>query len=117
MSIKIYPLNDWVHPVKLFEVEAGAITRTPLETGTVTGFLATSGSPTATAADASLVATAAHVANGWWRVSIDGTLLTASLMDTHFASTNPWLILQQTGNIRTVYELEYLPYREGTVEE
>ncbi len=112
----LYPLNDFILKVKLKEVVAGSVSATPLTTGTVTGFLSTALTPTATAADASLVATCAHVSGGTWRVSVDASLLTAALLNTHFASATPYLILQQADGFRTYVTLAYSASRAATVE-
>ena len=113
---KISSQNDFVIAVKLYQVASGAITRTAHTSGTVTGFLATSNESDATAADASLVATISHVSDGWWRVSIDASVLTQSLMDTHFAAATPYLIISQSNNFRRYIELDYDDALEAPVE-
>lgn len=113
---KISSQNDFIIKVKLYEVASGAITRSALTTGTVTGFLSTSNASDATAADASLVATISHVSDGWWRVSIDASVLTQTLMDTNFASpASCYLIITQSNNFRRYIELEYSDALEAPV--
>jgi hypothetical protein len=113
MATYLYPLNDLALSVTLKEVSATTGAVTVLTTGTVTGFLATSSGPTATAADPSLVATCNYSsALGKWVVTIDAAILTASLLNTHFAAATPYLILQSASNFRTYITLTYSAGRE-----
>lgn len=117
MKPKISSQNDFVCAVKLFEVADAKITKSALTTGTVTGFLATTNVSNATAADASLVATITHIKDGWWRVSIDGAILTRTLMDTNFGGAGGcFLIIVQTNNLRRYIELDYDDALEASAE-
>lgn len=112
----IYPLNDfakWVSP-KDINSTTGAVTT--LTSGTVTAFFATSDSPTATAADQSLSMNAIYSeTKNKWLVFFDASVLTASLLATHFASTPPILIVQFVGGFRVVFTGAYSTSRPGTV--
>lgn len=107
MSIKLHPLNDLAYVATVKTVTAaGALA--PLETGTASCFLATSESPTATAADASLVGTATYTGvNGKWLVAYDAAALTPSLLASLFAAVTPHSILTFTDGIRVATPLVY----------
>ena len=116
----LYPLNDLAFTVVLKKIDTTVGSATlgkaiALTTGTVTAFLATANTPTATAADASLSVTLTHIANGKWLVHFDGASLTASLLNTHFAAATPYMIIQATGDVRTYVELEYQASRPATL--
>lgn len=116
-TIMLYPLNDLVLKAKLKEVVDGSLTATPLTTGTVTAFLATSNSPTAVAADAALTGDCEHVAGGAWRVAFDAADLDPALLDSLFGATPTacYCIIQQPGGIRTYVPLTYAASRPATV--
>lgn len=116
----LYPLNDLGFTVPLKKIDTDSASATfgkaiALTTGTVTAFLATSDLPTAAAADATLVATCTHVANGKWLIHFDGAALTASLLNTHFAAATPYMIVQVSGDIRVAVTLEYQAARPASV--
>jgi hypothetical protein len=111
----LFPSNDLAFTVRLYTTDATTGRRTPLLTGTVTAFLATSSAPTATAADPSLSVAVTHLAAEKWLVQFDATVLTPTLLATLFASATPYLIIVQAGGIRTVAELVYTPVRLATV--
>lgn len=115
-TITISPLNDLVLKAKLKEVVAGSLTATPLTTGEVTAFLATSDAPTAAAADPALAATCEHVAGGAWRIAFDAADLDPELLDGLFGATNvAYCIIQQPGGFRTVVPLVYAASRPATI--
>jgi hypothetical protein len=112
MSIPVlYPLNDFAFIATVRVANAsGALVA--LETGTPTAFLATSDSPTATAADATLQMTPTYTGTGGkWLVSFDASVLTPALLATLFGSATPYVILQFTGAVRVVVECAYLASR------
>lgn len=74
---------------------------------TIAGFLATSNASNATAADASLVITSTELSGGWYRITMDASVLTRTLMDTSFSASTPYLILTSTDNFRRYIELDY----------
>lgn len=115
-QFKLYPLNDFATFVKLKDISPTTGVVTPLTTGTVTAFLATSFGPTAVAADATLQTTAVHVGNGKWLVFLDAAVLTAALLNSKFASTPPYLIVQYAGGLRVYYVGAYVPSRKGVSE-
>lgn len=113
--INLYPLNDLSLLVTLKYVDsAGAIQ--PLTTGVVSHFLATTNTPTATQADATLQGTATHINNGQWLIQYDAAVLTAALLATLFASQTPYLIVQQPNGVRGYVTLTYVPSRPITVQ-
>lgn len=111
----IYPLNDFAMFVKLYDINSTTGAKTPLTSGSVTAFLATTNTPTATSADPSLSVSCVHVGSGKWLVFFDASLLTASLMDSLFGSTPPFLIVQYPDGVRAYIELEYQASRPGTI--
>lgn len=116
MATYLYPLNDLALELTLKTVDASTGAVSVLSSGTVTGFLSTSNSPTATAADASLVATVNYsTTKQKWIVTIDAAILTASLLNTHFAAATPYLILESANNFRGYVTLTYSASRAITV--
>ena len=117
----LYPLNDLYFLVTLSQVSSTTGEVSALTTGSPTCFLATSNSPTATAADATLAGTITHVGTaaagnqGTWLVSFDAAALTAALLATHFATVTPYCIINLTGGIRVYVELAYSASRTATV--
>ncbi len=113
MATSLYPLNDLGLFVKLKDINATTGVVTPLTTGTVTAFLATTNTPAATAADPSLSVSATHISNGKWLVFFDAAVLTASLLATHFASNTPYLIMEYANGFRVYHEMAYSASREA----
>ena len=84
--------------------------------GVVTGFLATSADPDATAADPTLEATIVYTGSGGqWLVKYDAAALTPELLAEHFAAATPYTIIEQPGGFRVVVEMEYDPIRYATI--
>lgn len=126
-EIVLAPLND-------FDVVVGPLTSVPstgtkaaITTGSVTGFLATSDDPTATAADAALSASLSYVGTnsdgegktypaGSWLFQLDATVLTADLLSTHFAAARPWLIVKRDNDFRQAFPVTYVRARRGIVD-
>jgi hypothetical protein len=114
-DFNLYPLNDLAFFAKLKDINSATGEVSNLTTGTVTCFLATASTPAATAADPTLSNTATHLSNGKWLVFFDASVLTASLLATHFASTAPILIIQYPNGFRVYYSGTYSESRAGTV--
>lgn len=121
MANPLYPSNDFVRTLLLETVHAVTGVTTPVTTGTVTGFLATSSSPTATAADPSLEVSGVYVggANGYdagtWLFEIDADDLTPTLLATLFATATPHFIVKMDGAIRVYEKLKYTASRPATL--
>lgn len=115
--ITMYPSNDLAITVTLQEIDAVTGVKGPLTTGTVTAFITTSTSPTATAADPSLSVEATHLNNpaGKWLIFFDASLLTPALLDSLFSGTPPYLIVQQANGIRAYAPMEYVASRPATL--
>lgn len=77
------------------------------DTATVEAFLADSNLPTATAADASLVATCTSIGSGRWIVEFPGSILDATMLASLFASTTPYAIITADTSVRVAQELAY----------
>lgn len=108
----LYPANNLWLGVILRTVDPTTGALTPLATGTVVAFLATSNSPTATAADASLNATVSYIGqNGLWLVQFTGAQLDPTLLNTLFSATTPYVIVQQVGTTRIAQQLSYAASR------
>lgn len=115
MAIYLYPLNDLSLEVKLKTVNSETGAKEALTTGTVTAFLATANTPTASAADATLSVSCVHIGSGKWLAQFDGATLTATLLNTLFSAATPYCIVQAAGDIRAYVELTYSASREATV--
>ena len=77
---KLYPLNDFAMFAKIPDISSTTGAITYVETGTVTAFIATSDSPTATAAHASLTMNPGFVdAYNQWLVFFDASVLTPAV--------------------------------------
>lgn len=117
----LYPLNDFLRTLLLETVHPTTGVTTPVTTGTVTGFLATSNSPTATAADASLSVSGVYIGGandfdaGTWLFEIDAANLTAALLATHFTTATPYFIVKMDGAIRVFEKLKYVAARPATL--
>lgn len=108
----LFPLNDFAFKIALKNIDPVTGAKTPLTTGPVTGFLSTGSDYTATAADASLVGTITHIANGTWLVFMDAAILPGALLNGLFATTPPNFITIQSGGIRTFTPCIYSAARQ-----
>lgn len=117
MPITMYPSNDLAVTVTLQEIDSLTGVKNPLTTGTVTAFIATSNSPTATAADPSLSVSATHLNNpaGKWLIFFDASVLTPALLSSLFSAATPYLIVEQTNGVRAYVEMSYVASRPGTL--
>lgn len=109
----LYPLNDFAKYVKLRDISSVTGIVSPLTTGTVTAFLSTGNTPSATAADPSLSMPAVHQSAGKWLVFFDASVLTDALLQTHFANTPPYLIIEYANGFRVYFTGEYSETRPG----
>jgi hypothetical protein len=117
MATYFSPLNDIALEIPLKTVDPVTGVVSTLTTGTVTGFLATTNTSSATAADPTLVVTCNYSSTKRkWIVTMDAALLTTSLCTTHFATPGlGYLILQSSGNFRGYMTLTYRDARPITV--
>lgn len=111
----LYPLNDFAKFVKPKDVDSATGVVTNLTSGTVTAFFSTGNTPAAVAADPALSMNAIHVGGGKWLIFFDAAVLTASLLDTKFAASPPYLIVQYPSGFRVYYTGKYVASRPGTV--
>lgn len=107
----IYPANDWACKVKLKDISVIDGSIGPLTTGIVRAFLSTSAGPTATPADSTFDIHATHLGNGIWLILFDAAVLTATLMQSLFGSTPPYLIVEYGGGFRVSTPLVYATTR------
>jgi hypothetical protein len=116
-TINIFPLNDLVLEVKLKKVSTTTGATVPLESGTVTAFLANAKLPTTVAADPSLSVTPTHVGSGRWIVEFDAALLDPAIagVATFFAAPLHYCIIQVLNGSRTYVDLTYAASRAATV--
>ncbi len=115
MAFNLFPSNDITLVTPLSTVDPTTQQVTPLTSGTVQAFLATSNLPTATAADASLITTCSYSAQTRkWLIPFNGAVLTPSLLDGLFAA-NPTacycIVTANSTDIRAVIELVYVATR------
>lgn len=101
--------NDKILKVRLKDVAEGSLTETPLTTGTVTAWIAST--PDGDAADPSLVGACEHVSDGNWRVAFDASMLDRTVLDGLFAATPSacYCVVKQPGGFRTYIPLTYRP--------
>lgn len=113
MAFELNPSNDLSLQVTLKTVDPDTQDILPLTEGTVLAFLATSDSPTATAADATLTTTCTYsTKKKKWLVPFQGSALTPSLLASLFASTPPWCIVTANAtDVRVAIDGEYVPSR------
>lgn len=109
--ITLYPLNDFFAKARLRSVNPATGVETPLTSGTVTAFLATSSGPTATAADPALSMSPVHLVDGVWLIFFDAAVLTTALLDPLFGTSAPYLIVQQPGGVRVYTPVTYTTAR------
>jgi hypothetical protein len=114
-TIPIYPYNDLIVSATIMDISSAGV-ETPVTSGTVTAFLATSHASDATTADATLSVSAVYTgAGGVWIATIDATALTLALLDSLFASATPYLIFQKSGAVRAYAKCRYVSSRPATV--
>jgi hypothetical protein len=111
----IFANNDFALKAKLKDIDEVTGIVSPLLTGTVTAFLATSSLPTATAADPTLSVTATTQGGGIRLVFFDATILLPSLLDGLFAATPPYCIIVYPSGIRAVVACAYQASRTADV--
>lgn len=121
MSDDISPLNDFVATMILENVASDTGVVTAISSGTITGFLATSDSPDATAADANWSVSGTYIGGandyeaGTWMWQIDAAVLTYALMEAAFGSSKKaYFIVQKTNDKRVVKKLRYRAVRYAT---
>lgn len=114
---KLYPLNDFAMKVKLWDIDTTTLVKTPVTTGAVSAFLATSDSPTALPADPTLAMNPPHINGADWAIFFDATTLLPELLETLFALTPPYLIVVSPSGVRAALQLEYVASRPGTLVE
>lgn len=107
---KLHPLNDLPLLVTISTVNAAGRLIPFTASTSMRAFLATSDTPTATAADATLNTVPTYTgAGGKWMVTFNKALLTPSLLNTHFASAVPYCIVENDEDVRVAIRLEYAP--------
>ncbi len=111
----LHPLNDFAKYARLKTISSTTGEVTPLKTGTVTAFLSTGGAPSDVAADATLSMSAIHIKDGKWLIFFDASVLTLALLESKFATTPPYLILQHVSGFRVYYLGDYVVSRSGEV--
>jgi hypothetical protein len=123
MSAVFYlsPGNDFLATFFLEAPDPTTFAKVPVTSGAISGFVAITNGPTATAAHANLVATITHVGVaipaadqyplGTWSVTIDGAGLTQAILDPLFGASGggatPYLIVDRTGDVRRYQKLKY----------
>jgi hypothetical protein len=123
---ELTPLNDLDLTIVLEDINTSTGTRTPITTGTVTGFLATSSAPDATTADATLSVSGVYIGGqtkitgqsatydaGTWLFHLDASALTIALLDEKFAAATPYFIVSKSNAVRKVGQLSYSRYSAG----
>lgn len=119
MTVKLHPLNDlaFVATIRKVNGEGALVALTDDDVvDPPTAFLALSSDPEVEAADATLVSTPSYTGKpGKWLVQFDGSVLVPTLLETLFAATTPWCIIQFQDDLRVAVELVYESDRVITV--
>jgi hypothetical protein len=113
----LYAENDfakYLTGVKDISSTTGAVTDTP-STATIACFFATGQDPDDTPADPTLSMNAVWVSGNKWLIFFDRTALTFTLLESKFASTPPYLIVDYPGGFREAFTGEYVSIRPGEV--
>lgn len=115
--IDLFPENDLAFTVKLYDVATPTGVKGPLLGATVTCFLSTSNSPTATVSGSlsGTVVERTPTGQGVYLVTFDRSVLTAAALNTYFAAATPYCIIDQGGGIRAYIEMAYTVSRPATV--
>jgi hypothetical protein len=127
---ELTPLNDLDITIKLEDINTSTGTRTPITTGTVTGFISTSALINATTADAALSVSGVYVGGnpkvsgetgnydaGTWLFHLDASALTYSLLNGLFASAVPYFHVSKSNAVLRSGLLTYSSTAAGSVEE
>ena len=115
----ISPANDYVEYILLEDTDPETGVVGPVTSGTITGFLSTSNSSTATAIDPSLSVTGVYVGGannydaGTWMFIIDATVITAALIG---GKGTIFFIVQKPGAVRVYRKLKVLDARPAEIE-
>lgn len=122
MPRPLSPLNPFVRIVgPIMDIDPVTSLETPVIAGTVIGFLSTSKEPTAAAADGALQTNLVYVGAqpgrkvGQWMFRLGGAVLTPALLEQHFATARPFLVVERTGVARVFEELQYSRPRAATL--
>lgn len=86
-TFTLTPLNDFALTAEMRTPNLVTGKSEPLTSGSVTAFLATTNTQTATAADPSLSVICTHVGRGVWLAHFDASVLPLALLNTLFAGT------------------------------
>src|SRR5690349_12280123 len=124
MSRALNPLNKLFRTVLIEDVSGTTGATIPVVSGTLTAFLATSNSPTATAADGTLSVSGTHVGVsvpdathpfplGTWLIEIGGNALSVALLDSLFTTATPYLIVVYNDLDRVYEKLKYKRTRKA----
>lgn len=107
------PDNDFQRHVLIEETNSSGV-NVPVTSGTITAFLATSKGSNATAADATLsgsmtyIGGANGIVEGTWQFQLDASVLTRTLLNTHFgASLVAYLHFSKANSFRRFVPVEY----------
>lgn len=118
------PLNDFVIRAFIERVDPVTGVVSPLVSGSLTGFLATSADPTATTADPTWSVAGVYIGgannfpDGTWQFEIDGTVLTVAACNAAFLTLQKaYFIVVKTGSIRKACTVTYKPISVATVVE
>lgn len=117
-DIALYPKNDFAVLATLWDVDTTNGVKTPLITGTCTGFLATTGDPDATIANPTLTVVVTLIAaKGKWLVYVDAAKLqSVTMLDGLFLATGiVYVIVEQPNNIRAVLAVAYVREKDITL--
>lgn len=127
MSLELSPLNNFWATIYIPTVSPTDGTTSGLSTGSVTAFLATSGDPDATAADATLSIACNHIGvasptdgqfpTGTWLIAFPKSVLTVALLDQLFnvSGVDPYLIVEHSTTMRVETKLKYKRKRKADV--
>lgn len=133
---ELSPDNDLDITIVLEDINTSTGTRTPITTGSTTGFVATTYAPSAVTAAASLSVSGVYIGGqtkvtgqsgtydaGTWLFHVDASAaaMTATALDALFADptapATPYFIVTRSNAIRKVGQLTYVRHSAGTTPE
>ena len=119
VPIPFYPSNPLILEVELETIDLTTGRKSPLTTGTVTAFIATSNIDSAVAASGGLTVTAVHTNGKKWLIAFSASQLTFAVLNPIFSTVppTPYLIIVMPSGIREYTQLQYFPSKPAALDD